>query len=325
MRISGEYLGVKDLDEDYDVIIIGAGVAGYAAAMYAGRFMMKTLVIGETPGGTIILTDVTENYPGFKRLTGMELAEKIREHALEYGVELVEDRVSRVERKGNACFTVHTSENSYHGKTVIFATGTKARKLNVSGEDKFANKGVHYCALCDGFFYKDRLIGVVGGSDSAAKEALLLSQYGRKVYIIYRGEEIHPEPINKKRIEENPKIEVITNTQIVGMKGREKLEAATLSKPYKGSLELPIDALFIAIGHIPLSQLAVDIGVETNSKGEIKIDRLSRTNVPGVYAAGDVTDSPFKQAITGVAEGVTAAYSAYQFVSETKVTCYVED
>jgi thioredoxin reductase (NADPH) len=313
------------MSEGYDVIIIGAGVSGYAAAMYAGRFMMKTLVIGETPGGTIILTDVTENYPGFKRLTGMELAEKIREHALEYGVELVEGRVSRVERNGNACFTVHTSGNSYHGKTVIFATGTKARKLNVPGEEKFASRGVHYCALCDGFFYRDKIIGVVGGSDSAAKEALLLSQYGKKVYIIYRGDEIHPEPINKKRVDENPRIEVITNTRVVEMKGRDKLEAVVLDKPYEGSSELSLDAVFIAIGHVPLSQLAVDIGVETNSKGEIKIDRLSRTNVPGVYAAGDVTDSPFKQAITGVAEGVTAAYSAYQFASETEVTCYLED
>lgn len=312
-------------DDEYDVIIIGAGVAGFAAAMYAGRFMMKTLVIGETPGGTIILTDVTENYPGFKRLTGMELAEKIRGHAMEYGVELVEDRVSKVERKENVCFIVHTSENSYHGKTVIFATGTKARKLNVPGEEEFANKGVHYCALCDGFFYKDKVIGVVGGSDSAAKEALLLSQYGKKVYIIYRGEEIHPEPINKKRIEENQKIEVINNTQIIEMKGKDKLGAVVLDKPYNGNKELPIDAVFVAIGHIPLSHLAVDLGVETNAKGEIRIDRLSSTNVPGVYAAGDVTDSPFKQAITGVAEGVTAAYSAYQFVSEAVVTCYLED
>ncbi len=312
-------------EEDYDVIIIGAGVAGYAAAMYAGRFMMKTLVIGETPGGTIILTDVTENYPGFKRLTGMELADKIREHALEYGVELVEDKVSRVERKGDACFIVHTGEDSYHGKAVIFATGTRARKLNVPGEEKFANRGVHYCALCDGFFYRDRVVGVIGGSDSAAKEALLLSQYGKKVYIIYRGEEIHPEPINKKRVEENPKIEVINNTQVVEMKGKGRLEALVLDRPYDGSIELPIDAVFIAVGHIPMSQLAADIGAETNSKGEIKIDRLSRTNVPGVYAAGDVTDSPFKQAITGVSEGVTAAYSAYQFITGTEVTCYLED
>jgi thioredoxin reductase (NADPH) len=318
---------VKDLkDEDiYDVVIIGAGVAGFAAAMYAGRFMMKTLVIGETPGGTIILTDVTENYPGFKRLTGMELADKIREHAMEYGVKLIEDRVLKVEREGGECFKVETSENSYRGKTVIFATGTKARKLNVPGEEKFSNKGVHYCALCDGFFYKEKVIGVVGGSDSAAKEALLLSQYGRKVYIIYRGKKIHPEPINQKRVEENPKIEVINNTQVLEMKGKDRLEALILNKPYEGNKELPIDAVFITIGHIPLSQLAVNIGVETNSKGEIKIDRLSKTNVPGVYAAGDVTDSIFKQAITGVAEGVTAAYSAYQFVSEAEVTCYKED
>jgi thioredoxin reductase (NADPH) len=310
--------------KNYDVVIIGAGVSGFAAAMYAGRFLMKTLVIGETPGGTIILTDVTENYPGFKRLTGMELAEKIREHALEYGVDFVEDRVTKVERH-DGCFKVVATKGSHLGKTVIFATGTKARKLNVPGEEEFANKGVHYCALCDGFFYKDKVIGVVGGSDSAAKEALLLAQYGRRIYIIYRGEELHPEPINKKRVEENPKIKVINKTNIVEIKGKERVESVVLDRAYNGKRELPLDAVFVNIGHVPLSELAVEIGVETNDKGEIKIDRQSRTNVPGVFAAGDVTDSPFKQAITGVAEGVTAAYSAYQYINQNRVTCYLDE
>lgn len=300
----------------YDVIIIGAGVSGFAAAMYAGRFQMKTLVIGETPGGTIILTDTVENYPGFKKLTGMELAEKVREHALEYGVGFLEDLVTKVERCEEGCFTVSTSEGIYHAKTVIFATGTEWRKLSVPGEKEFANKGVHYCALCDGFFYKDKIICVVGGSDSAAKEALLLAQYGKKVYIIYRGEEIHPEPINRKRVEENPKIEVINNTNIVEIKGKDRVERVVFDRPYKGKREFALDAVFIDIGHIPLSKLAVDIGVETNEKGEIKIDRQASTNVPGVFAASDVADTPFKQAITGAAEGVTAAYSAYQYIKE---------
>lgn len=302
----------------YDTVIIGAGVSGFAAAMYAGRFQMKTLVVGETPGGTIILTDTVENYPGFKKLTGMELAEKIKEHALEYGVESIEGTVTEVEGCEEGCFTVSTGEKSFHTRTVIFATGTELRKLNVPGEKEFTNKGVHYCALCDGFFYKDKVIGVVGGSDSAAKEALLLTQYGKKVYIIYRGKKIHPEPINMKRVEENQKIEVINNTNIVEIKGNDKVSSVVFDRPYKGKKEFPIDAVFIEIGHIPLSKLAVDIGVETNEKGEIKIDREARTSVPGVFAAGDVVDTSFKQAITGVAEGVTAAYSAYRHIKEGK-------
>jgi thioredoxin reductase (NADPH) len=308
---------LKHAEPKYDTVIIGAGVSGFAAAMYAGRFQMKTLVIGETPGGTIILTDTVENYPGFKKLTGMELAEKIKEHALEYGVESIEGKVTEVGSCEEGCFTVSTGKKSFHTKTVIFATGTEWRKLNVPGEKEFTNKGVHYCALCDGFFYKDKIIGVVGGSDSAAKEALLLTQYGKKVYIIYRGKKIHPEPINMKRVEENPKIEVINNTNIVEIKGKDKVESVVFDRPYKGKKEFPIDAVFIEIGHIPLSKLAVDIGVKTNQKGEIKIDREAKTNVPGVFAAGDVVDTSFKQAITGVAEGVTAAYSAYQHIKES--------
>ena len=300
----------------YDTVIVGAGVSGFGAAMYAGRFQMKTLVIGEISGGTIILTDIVENYPGFKKLTGMELAEKIKEHALEYGVEFIEWKVTEVGRCEEGCFTISTGEKSFHTRAIIFATGTEWRKLNVPGEKKFANKGVHYCALCDGFFYNNKVIGVAGGSDSAAKEALLLTQYGRKVYIIYRGKKIHPEPINMKRVEESHKIETINNTNIMEIKGNDKVKNVVFDRPYEGKKEFPLEAVFIEIGHTPLSKLAVDIGVKTNEKGEIKIDRDAKTNVPGVFAAGDVVDTRFKQAITGVAEGVTAAYSAYLHINK---------
>jgi thioredoxin reductase (NADPH) len=309
----------------YDTIVIGGGVTGLAAAMYAGRFQMNTLVLGETTGGTIILTDIVENYPGFKRLTGLELAEKIKEHALDYNIELKEDRVEKMRKCKEGCFTVATSKQSFHTKTIIFATGTEWRKLGVPGEEEFANKGVHYCALCDGAFYRDKVIGVVGGSDSAAKEALLLAGYGKKVYIIYRGEKIRPEPINRKRVEENGKIEVIPRTNVVEIKGDEFVKSVVLDRPYEGKRKLSLDAVFVEIGHIPLSQLAKDIGVDINEKGEIRIDRASKTNVRGVFAAGDVVDSGFKQAITGVAEGVTAAYSAYNHVNQDEIICVCDD
>lgn len=320
----------KEKHEQYDLIIIGAGVAGFAGAMYAGRMGMKTLVIGDVPiGGTITLTDIVENYPGFKRLTGIELAEKIKEHALEYKIELLEEKAVKVEKCMPACFTVFTDyDKVFHSKTILFATGTKHRELGVPGEKELANKGVHTCALCDGPIYRDKIVGVIGGSDSAAKEALLLTQWAKKVFIIYRGQQIRPEPINMKRVEQKikeGKIEIISNTNVKAIKGDKKISSVILDKPYKGKSEFPLDAAFIEIGLIPLSDMAKHIGISTNQKGEITINRDAETNVPGAYAAGDVGDTRFKQAITGVAEAVLAVYSAYTYIGEHNIVCACND
>ena len=178
---------------------------------------------------------------------------------------------------------------------------------------------MHSCALCDGPIYQDKSIAVVGGGDSAAKEALLLTQFGRKVFIFVRGGELKPEPINGERVKKNKKISVFTNVSIDEIKGdRKKMTALVLDKPVEGKKEFPADALFLEIGHIPLSSIAKAIGVKTNEKGEIVINRNSETNVPGVYAAGDVGDTRFKQAITGVAEGVLAVYSAFRYIGENE-------
>jgi len=302
----------------YDTIIIGGGCAGLAAAMYCGRFEMKTLLLGEIIGGTIITTDIVENYPGFIRLTGIELAEKLKEHAKSYpSVEMKEEKVEDVVYgKDTDSFHLITARNNYRSKTIIFATGTEIKKLNVPGEREFANRGVHYCALCDGAFFKDKIIGVVGGSDSSAKEALLLTQFGRKVYIIYRGENIRPEPINYKRVMENKKIEIIYRTNVVEIKGNKVVTHVVLDNPYKGSTELRLDAMFVEIGHIPLTNMANKLGVNLNNRGEIIINRESKTNLRGVFAAGDCVDTKFKQAITGVGEAVSASYSAYQYLKE---------
>jgi len=310
----------------YDTIIVGSGPTGLAAGMYAGRMNMKTLVIGDLHGGIITTTDIVENYPGFIRLTGLELADKIQKHAEDYkqNVELLEDKVTEVKKEKDH-FVVKTKDRNFETKTVIFATGTKYRELQVPGHDQFKNRGVQYCALCDGFFYKDKIVAVVGGSDSAAKEALLLTQWAKKVYIIYRGEKIHPEPINLKRIEQNDKIEIITKTNVVEIKGDKMVRSVVLDNPYKGKKELEVDGLFVAIGLIPLSDLAKPLGVKINIKGEIEIDRESKTNVPGVYAAGDITDTKFKQAITGVAEGVHAVYSAYTYINEKNIVLPTSD
>ena len=306
------------MPEIYDTIIIGGGVTGFGAAMYAGRFEMKTLLLGDTMGGVIITTNEVANYPGFSLITGMELAEKLKQHALEYKVKMLEKKVEEVRKAADGFVAVTVSEQ-FSGKTIIFATGTEWKKLKVPGEKEFANKGVHYCALCDGAFYKGKIVALVGGSDSAAKDALVLAEYAKKVYIVYRGEKIRPEPVNLRRVEANQKIEVISKANVLRIKGERFVKAITLDREFHGSQDLPVDGVFIAIGHLPLSSLAKRIGVTVNNKDEIIIDRHGFTNVEGVFAAGDVVDTEFKQAITGVAEGVTAAYNAYNYLQKAKV------
>jgi len=318
----------------YDLIIIGAGVTGLGGAMYAGRLNLKTLVIGtnsanELPiGGVITLTEVVENYPGFIRLTGPELAEKMRKHALDYKdkVEIKEDLVVDVKKHGD-CFTVVTrSGMSYISKTILFATGTKWRKLPIKGALEYESRGVHYCALCDSGIFKNKIVAVIGGSDSAAKEALLLSEFAKKVYLIYRGDKIRPEPINGERIKKNKKITVITKTNVIEIKGEKFVNQIILDNKFKGKNILKVDGVFGAIGSDPLSELAKKLGVKTNEKNEIVINHMdSSTNIKGVFAAGDVVDTEFKQAITGVAEGVTAAHSAYKYINENELICTTQD
>ncbi len=305
-------------NNEYDIAIIGAGCAGLAAAMYSGRFELKTVVFGEIVGGTIITTDNVENYPGFVRLTGYELAEKLKEHALSYpAVTIIEEKVTNVARENeNNGFVLEASSGKYHAKTIIFSTGTEWKKLNIKGEKEFANRGVHYCALCDGTFYKDKFVAVIGGSDSAAKEALLLTQFAKRVFMIYRGEKIRPEPINYNRVMDNKKIEIIYRTNLKEIKGEKNVKSVVLDNPYNGSTEFALDAIFVAIGHNVLSELAKNLGVKLNAKNEIIIDRESKTNISGVFAAGDCVDTVFKQAITGVGEAVSASYSAYEHIKK---------
>lgn len=297
---------------DYDFIIIGGGIAGLSAAMYAGRMKLKTIVIVEKRGGTIVQTNDIGNWPGIKMTDGMSLAKQIEDHAMEYGIDVYDGRAESVEKKGND-FIVSTSQESFRGKTVLFATGAELKMLGVKGESEFRGKGVHYCALCDGFFYKGKTIAVVGGSDSAAKEALLLTQWAAKVFIIARST-LHPEPINAERIKANPKVEVIEGTTVKEVIGTNKVSGVSLNKPHNGSEKLALDGVFVEIGHIPNSGLAKAVGVALNEKGEIRINSDAETNVAGIYAAGDVTNGKFKQAITGSAEGVHAAHSAYEYL-----------
>ncbi len=305
-------------ENTYDLLIVGAGCTGYAAAMYAGRLELKTLLVGESPGGLITWTDTVENYPGFIHLTGQELADKLKAHAKEYKIEMKTDRVEKIERAPDKTFAIQTLESAYRAKSVLVATGTKVKELPVPGSKEFHSKGVQYCALCDGFLFKDKRVAVVGGGDSAVKEAIVLANYAKEVLLIYRGDAIRPEPSNRDRLADLKNVRVVLNTNVAEIKGEKLVKSLVLDKPLDGKTEIPMDAVFIAIGHIPLSDLVKPLGVALDSHGYIKIDRESATNVPGVFAAGDVVDTKFKQAIVGVGEAVVGVYSAFNYVGSMK-------
>ena len=303
----------------YDTIIIGTGVTGLASAMYAARLGLKTLIIGEVPGGTIALTGTVENYPGFVSIDGQELAQLMENHAMDYDVDALIDIVEKISVKGKEMFTAHLEKKAFNSKTIIFATGTKVRKLGVPGEKEFFGKGVYYCALCDAHHVKNKIIAVIGGGDSAVKEANLLTEYAKKIYIINNEEKLHPEFSNSKKLQEHikqGKIEVINSIEVKEIKGQGHVEKIVFNKPYKGSTELKLEGVFIYIGLIPLSKLAGDAGISLNSKGEVIINQNSETNIPGFYAVGDVTNTGLKQAIIGVSQGVTAAYNAYRYINQ---------
>ncbi len=299
----------------YDVLIVGGGASGYSAAVYAARFGLKTLIVTAERGGLLTKTHLVENWPGEKRISGLQLMKKIEEHALDYPdqVTLLDGSVKNIKKEGKT-FVAFVDDTTYTVKSVILATGTKRKELGIPGEKELYGKGVSYCATCDGPFFRNKVIGVIGGSDSAAKEALLLSEYGSKVYIIYRKEKIRAEPINAKRVEENSKIEIINFTNVVKVNGENMIESVELDKEYNGSKTLALEGLFIFIGQIPQNDLAKQMGVKLNEQGEVIIDRNSKTNVEGVFAAGDIADAHFKQAITGASEGVIAAFGCYDHI-----------
>ena len=303
-----------DFEKTYDLIVLGGGPTALGCAIYAARFALNVLIVGKTFGGLIATTHLVENYPGITSTSGQGLMDMFKEHMNSLSIPYISDEIRSIE-KAEDHFILHSFFQKFKAYTVCIATGSERKKLGIPGEEEFAGRGVSYCATCDGPFYKDKVVIVVGGSDSAAKEALFLSQNVKKVYIVYRGEEIRAEPINKKRVYENEKIEFIYKTNIVEIKG----DTSVKSVIFDNGKKFDIDGVFIEVGSIPNSDLAKRISVKTNEKNEIKINRKSETNIPGIFAAGDVADAPFKQAITGVAEGVIAAFSAFDYVKEMNI------
>lgn len=303
-----------DFEKTYDLIVLGGGPTAIGCAIYAARFALNVLIVGKTFGGLIATTHLVENYPGIASTSGQGLMDMFKEHMNSLSIPYISDEIRSIE-KADDYFILHSFFQKFKAYTVCIATGSERKKLGIPGEEEFAGRGVSYCATCDGPFYKDKVVIVVGGSDSAAKEALFLSQNVKKVYIVYRGEEIRAEPINKKRVYENAKIEIIYKTNILEIKGDTSVKSVIFDK----GKEFDIDGVFIEVGSIPNSDLAKRISVKTDEKDEIIINRKSETNIPGIFAAGDVADAPFKQAITGVAEGVIAAYSAFDYLKKINI------
>lgn len=302
----------------YDVIIIGAGSAGYAAGIYATRFGLRTLLIGKEPGGQVNEAYEVDNYPGFLNISGIDLMAKFRGHAEKLGAELVVSEAIDVGKKGEN-FVVKTKDKEHEGKAVILATGSRRRKLGLPNEKELTGKGVAYCATCDAPFFRDKVVGVVGGGNAAVKSALLLTEHAKKVYLIYRKakEDMRAMPYWIKKAEENGKIEMVFQAIPKELKGKDKLESVVFEKDGK-NLEIKMDGIFVEIGWLPENELAKRLGVSLDENGKIRISKDMSTNVEGVFAAGDITNGSngMEQIVTSCAEGSIAAESAYNYVKK---------
>ena len=250
---------MADLDPDkiWDFIILGGGPTAIGCAIYAARFGLDILVIGKTYGGLIATTHIVENYPGITSVSGTEFVEMFRDHMDSLSIPYISDEIKSIE-KAKDHFILHSFFQRFKTRTICIATGSERKKLGIPGEDKFAGRGVSYCATCDGPFFKDKIVCVIGGSDSAAKEALFLAQHAKKVYIIYRGEEIRAEPINKKRVYETDNIEIIYKTNITSIKGDGNVKSVI----FDNGQEFKVDGVFIEIGSNTASEIVKDIGVK---------------------------------------------------------------
>lgn len=294
--------------EKYDLIIIGSGPAGLTAGVYAGRYMLNTLIIGQLPGGTAGEAHEVCNFPSYDKINGFELMHKMTEQVKNLEVGIKNEEVIEISGENND-FIVKTNKAEYKGKKIIIATGTKRRKLEIGKEDDFLGKGISYCATCDAGFYKDKDVGVVGGGNAALTAALLLSKFANNVYIIYRKDSFKKaEPAWVKDVEENEKIKPLFNKQIKKILGEEKLEGVEFSD----GESLNLDGMFIEVGSVSNKKLAEILGTEIDENEFIKIDKKQKTSCKGVFAAGDVTNNPLKQIVTACAEGAIAATSAYE-------------
>ncbi len=301
--------------EIYDLIIIGAGPAGLGASIYASRYKLSHLVIGTEIGGQVVEAVSIENYAGFKSISGRELMEIFRGQTEELGTKIIQDCVVKITEK-DGIFEVRTNtDNVIQSRSLIFALGMKPRKMNIPGEEELIGKGVSYCATCDAMFFRGKDVAVIGGGDSAATEALHLTEFANKVYLLYRDGSLKFEPYWADKIHQNQKIELVASHNISAIHGNEGRRVAAVAYDYAGEKkELPVQGVFIEIGSVPGVAIAKGLGVATDEQDYIIVDQTQATNITHVYAAGDVTtgSNKFRQIITAVSEGAVAAGSVYK-------------
>ncbi len=303
-----------------DVIIVGSGPAGYTAAVYAARADLKPLVFegSITAGGALMNTTDVENFPGFvDGIMGPELMENMRAQAERFGAELVTEDITEMDLTGPIKTVTDAYGKTFAARTVILATGSAYRKLGIADEDRLSGHGVSWCATCDGFFFRDKDIAVVGGGDSAMEEATFLSRFARSVTIIHRRDHLRASKIMAARAENDPKISFAWNSAVTELHGQKSLESVTLRDTETGEeRELAVQGLFIAIGHDPRSEL-IRHQVDTDSEGYVLTDAKStRTNLTGVFACGDLVDHTYRQAITAAGSGCAAALDAEKYLAD---------
>jgi thioredoxin reductase (NADPH) len=302
--------------ESWDLIIIGAGAAGLTAGIYGARSGLKTLLIEEKmAGGTAVDAPVVENYPGFPHVLGAELAEKMVLHCKKTGAIIHElETVTSLDLKDDMKI-VKTSQAEYQAKAVIIASGAHYREINVKGEKEFRGRGVSYCGVCDGPFFKGKKVLVVGGGNSACTTTLYLSGLAAEVSVVHRRDAFRAEDVVVKDMAAKANVRVLLNTEVKEIKGEKLVTTAVLSNTITGEIsEISVNGVFVQAGESPNSQLAKDAGVKLDDNGRIEIDIHQRTNLPGIYAAGDVTNHPVMQIGTAVGQGITAALDAYSYI-----------
>jgi thioredoxin reductase (NADPH) len=309
----------------YDVLIAGQGAAAYAAALYAARYQIRTVVVGEEFGGETAIGGAIENYPGYLDIDGFDLMVKFRDQAIKYEVPIISANAVHVEKDGAGFVTTLSDGSKARSWSVILAIGRERRKLGLPNEIEWMGRGVSFCSTCDAPLFKGKkAVAVVGGGDAAVEGAILLSKYARDVYIIYRREAFtRPEPINVRLLNEQENIHQVMTTEVVALLGDDEkgLTGIRLSKPFTGRDEIDVDGIFVEIGADPRVEIPKELGVKLDPvTNEVHVDKMMRTNVPGLLAAGDLTNAsgPLKQTITAAAQGAIAALSAYVYVSEHK-------
>jgi len=300
--------------QEYDVLIVGGGPGGLTAGMYSARAELNVLCIEKMiPGGQIVNTELVEDYPGFESISGSELAKKIENHAIKFGLKITTDSVNKIKLDGRYRI-VEGDNDSYKAKAVIVGTGGQPRLLGVAGEKEFSGKGVSYCAICDGAFFKDQVIAVAGGGDAAVEEGIYLTKFGSKVYIIHRRNQLRAQKIIQKRAFDNPKIEFIWDSVVEKVNGGDTIDSIDIKNVKTGEVtNLKIGALFPFIGFVPNSDI-FDFDVKKDESGYIITNDYMQTIVEGVYAIGDVRKQLCKQITNAVGDGTTAAVAADKYI-----------